>query len=41
MRGTRPAALALALLPAFAVAGSKQLTLLFTGDNRGEIGPCG
>ena len=33
--------LAVALLPALAIASPKKLTLLFTGDNRGEIGPCG
>jgi hypothetical protein len=27
-------------LPAFA-AGNKQLTLIFEGDNGGEVAPCG
>ena len=41
MRASKLVALAVALLPGLAVGGSKKLTLLFTGDNRGEIGPCG
>lgn len=38
----KPLALALLLLavPAFA-AGGKQLTLIFEGDNGGEVAPCG
>ncbi len=34
-------AVALVLLPALALAGPKKLTILFTGDNGGEIAPCG
>ncbi len=34
-------ALAAALFAAPALAKDKQLTLLFTGDGRGEIAPCG
>jgi len=41
VRASKLVALAVALLPGLAVGGSKKLTLLFTGDNRGEIGPCG
>jgi len=39
----KPLAFALALLIAPALAGAqpKKLTLLFTGDNGGEIAPCG
>ena len=33
--------LAGALIPAVALAGPKQLTLAFTGDNGGEVAPCG
>lgn len=35
------AALALAAGPAPAEAPSRGLTLLFTGDNGGEVAPCG
>ncbi|HEX4802314.1 MAG TPA: hypothetical protein VFV14_02320 [Myxococcaceae bacterium] len=41
MRACKVMALAIALLPGLANADPKKLTLLFTGDNRGEIGPCG
>jgi hypothetical protein len=42
LRPPRLAALALwLLLPLVAGAAPKQLTLLFTGDNGGEIAPCG
>ncbi len=41
MRAPKLMALAVALLPGLAIGGPKKLTLLFTGDNRGEIGPCG
>ncbi len=34
-------ALALLLIPLLAPATPKKLSLLFTGDNGGEIGPCG
>jgi len=34
-------AVALLLVPGLAPAAPKKLTLLFTGDNGGEIGPCG
>jgi len=37
----RLVALAAALLASPGFAKDKQLTLLFTGDNRGEIAPCG
>ncbi|WP_276375021.1 hypothetical protein [Corallococcus exercitus] len=41
-RAPRLAALALLLLlPFVAGAAPKQLVLLFTGDNGGEIAPCG
>ncbi|WP_256569817.1 hypothetical protein [Myxococcus qinghaiensis] len=40
-RPLRLAALALLLLPFVAGAAPKQLVLLFTGDNGGEIAPCG
>ena len=33
--------LAGALIPAVALAAPKQLTLAFTGDNGGEVAPCG
>jgi len=33
--------LALLLIPGLAPAAPKKLSLLFTGDNGGEIGPCG
>jgi len=33
--------LALLLAPALAGAQVKKLTVLFTGDNGGEIAPCG
>ncbi len=35
------AVLALLLLPLVSGAASKQVVLLFTGDNGGEIAPCG
>jgi hypothetical protein len=35
------AALALLLLPVVASAAPKKAVLLFTGDNGGEIAPCG
>ncbi len=41
MRACKRVALAIALLPGLAIGGPKKLTALFTGDNRGEIGPCG
>ncbi|AGC46917.1 hypothetical protein MYSTI_05640 [Myxococcus stipitatus DSM 14675] len=41
MRSPRLAALAFWLLPLVAGAAPKQLVLLFTGDNGGEIAPCG
>jgi hypothetical protein len=31
----------LLLIPGLAPAAPKKLSLLFTGDNGGEIGPCG
>jgi hypothetical protein len=34
-------AVALLVLPDLALAGPKKLTILFTGDNGGEIAPCG
>jgi len=34
-------AVALLLQPDSALAGPKTLTILFTGDNGGEIAPCG
>jgi hypothetical protein len=34
-------AVALLLQPDLALAGPKKLTILFTGDNGGEIAPCG
>jgi hypothetical protein len=34
-------ALGLLLIPGLALAAPKKLTVLFTGDNGGEIGPCG
>ena len=34
-------AVALLLQPDSALAGPKKLTILFTGDNGGEIAPCG
>jgi len=34
-------ALALLLIPLLVSAAPKKLSLLFTGDNGGEIGPCG
>ena len=41
-RPTKLAVLALLLLlPLVAGAAPRQLTLLFTGDNGGEIAPCG
>ena len=36
-----PLFLALLLAPALAFAQPNKLTVLFTGDNGGEIGPCG
>ena len=41
MRALRLWALAMALLPGLALGGPKKLSILFSGDNRGEIGPCG
>ncbi|MCY1045983.1 MULTISPECIES: hypothetical protein [Corallococcus] len=41
MSPRRLAALALLLLPLVAGAAPKKLVLLFTGDNGGEIAPCG
>ncbi|WP_256561126.1 hypothetical protein [Pyxidicoccus xibeiensis] len=42
LRPMRLAALALLLLlPMVAGAAPKQLVLLFTGDNGGEVAPCG
>jgi hypothetical protein len=35
------AVLALLLVPLVAGAAPKQVVLLFTGDNGGEIAPCG
>jgi hypothetical protein len=35
------AALALLLLPLVAGAAPRKLVLLFTGDNGGEVAPCG
>ncbi|WP_256434327.1 hypothetical protein [Myxococcus sp. CA033] len=40
-RPLRLAVLALLLVPLVAGAAPKQLVLLFTGDNGGEIAPCG
>jgi hypothetical protein len=40
-RLTLLAVLALLLTPLVAGAASKQVVLLFTGDNGGEIAPCG
>jgi hypothetical protein len=40
-RPLRLVALALLLLPLVAGAAPKKLVLLFTGDNGGEIAPCG
>jgi len=37
----RLSAVALLVLPGLAPAGPKKLTILFTGDNGGEIAPCG
>ncbi|WP_268905924.1 hypothetical protein [Citreicoccus inhibens] len=34
-------ALALLLVPVWASAAPKKLVLVFTGDNGGEIAPCG
>jgi hypothetical protein len=39
--GARVLTLALLLIPGLALAAPKKLSLLFTGDNGGEIGPCG
>lgn len=33
--------LALAALPSFGGSGAKALTLVFEGDNGGEVAPCG
>jgi hypothetical protein len=33
--------LGMLLIPGLALAAPKKLTVLFTGDNGGEIGPCG
>ncbi|CAM3280407.1 MULTISPECIES: hypothetical protein [Corallococcus] len=41
MSPRRLVALALLLLPLVAGAAPKKLVLLFTGDNGGEIAPCG
>ncbi|WP_279637155.1 hypothetical protein [Corallococcus sicarius] len=41
MSPRRLAALGLLLLPLVAGAAPKKLVLLFTGDNGGEIAPCG
>ncbi len=41
MRLRRSLALLLALLCLPALAGAKKLTLVFTGDNGGEVAPCG
>ena len=44
MRRLVPAALAALLLgvwPTLASAAEKPLTILFTGDNGGEVAPCG
>lgn len=39
---TRALALVAVLaLPAFAAGDKKQLTLVFQGDNGGEVAPCG
>jgi hypothetical protein len=40
-QGRRALTLALALLPGLAWSGPKRLTVLVTGDNGGEISPCG
>lgn len=37
----RALALGLVLLALPALAGGKQLTLIFEGDNGGEVAPCG
>jgi hypothetical protein len=37
----RRLAILVALLPALALAADRKLTILFTGDNGGEIAPCG
>ena len=34
-------ALVLGFVPALALAADKPVTLLFTGDNGGEVAPCG
>jgi hypothetical protein len=41
VRLTLLAVLALMLTPVVADAAPKQVVLLFTGDNGGEIAPCG
>ncbi len=41
VRLTLLAVLALLLTPVVADAAPKQVVLLFTGDNGGEIAPCG
>lgn len=35
------AAVLILLVPSFALAADGDLTLLFTGDNGGEVAPCG
>lgn len=37
----RLTAAALALASVAALAGEKRVTILFTGDNGGEVAPCG
>jgi hypothetical protein len=41
LRQVALAALALLLVPFVAFAAPKKAVLLFTGDNGGEIAPCG
>ena len=41
MRALALTALALLLVPFVASAAPKKVVLLFTGDNGGEIAPCG
>ncbi len=41
MSAPKPWVLALALLPGLALGSPQKLTVLFTGDNGGEIAPCG
>ncbi len=40
-RGAVAGLLLMALLPTGALAADRKLTLLFTGDNGGEVAPCG